>query len=227
MVRIKDFNGIVPKGCELKSCNTYFHNKKHVYSLVIQGSFTDTYTVDDILVASEFERPINVPHFIVKFWNMVAPHSMTDLAGIKPFVRSFALSASSIINISASKLLEFSKHIQEDINAILPSNLQIKKNRHSFWETEEGHLVAARRKLFVLEENRKQAVIKPDSTICLETFNSFFDPNTFKVRIPLGLDIDLHHILDYQPLRFHLKTKDDSKHFALVELSLVPEVSTD
>jgi hypothetical protein len=59
-----------------------------------------------------------------------------------------------------------------------------------------------------------------------ETFNSFFDPNTFHIIVPPGLHIDLRHVLDGQPLRIALRAKDKDTEFLVVEMSLQPEIPT-
>jgi hypothetical protein len=55
--------------------------------------------------------------------------------------------------------------------------------------------------------------------LAMEVFNGFFDPNTFYVKIP-GINYDLNHILDGQPLRIYLRSKDAKTQFACIQLSL-------
>lgn len=57
--------------------------------------------------------------------------------------------------------------------------------------------------------------------VAFEIFNSFFDPNTFKVKIPPGISYDVNNVLDNQPLRLCLRTCDSKHVFAIIELALV------
>jgi hypothetical protein len=164
LVRIKDFDGIIPEGCERHTGQEYFKGKRHMLSLHVQGTFSQEYTANDIVWATEFDKPIHIPHLFVSFWKAMAPHSMTDLGGEKPYIKSFAVTASSLIQSWRKKLDNFVATIQEDISEILPSHLHIKKHR-SFWSSEEANLVADRRKMFVIEENRKNLIFDNNSTL--------------------------------------------------------------
>jgi hypothetical protein len=164
LVRIKDFDGIIPDGCERHSGHDYFKGKRHLFSLHVQGTFSQEYTANDIVWSSDFERPINLPHFFISFWKAIAPHSMTDLGGPKPYIQSFAVTASSLIQSWNKKLDSFVANIQEDVAAVLPPHLHIKKYK-SFWNSEEANLVADRRKLFVVEENRKSMKFDHNTTM--------------------------------------------------------------
>jgi hypothetical protein len=164
LVRIKEFDGIIPDGCERHSGQEYFKGKRHMFSLHVQGTFSQEHTADDVVWAAEFERPINIPNFFVSFWKAIAPHSMADLGAQKPYIKSFAVTASSLIQTWSKKLDNFVATIQEDVSAILPSHLHIKKHK-SFWYSEETNLVADRRKLFLIEENRKNLKFDNNTTL--------------------------------------------------------------
>jgi hypothetical protein len=58
--------------------------------------------------------------------------------------------------------------------------------------------------------------------LAFEIFNGFFDPNTFKVKIP-GIHYDLNKVLDGQPLCLFLRTFDSNHTLAIIELSLVDD----
>ncbi len=68
----------------------------------------------------------------------------------------------------------FVSDIKEDISTALPSHLVI-KNFKTLWSSEEAHAVAARRKLFVIEENRKHMIYPANSSIGIRI--EYVDPS--------------------------------------------------
>ncbi|KAI9324166.1 hypothetical protein DFJ73DRAFT_966528 [Zopfochytrium polystomum] len=78
--------------------------------------------------------------------------------------------------------------------------------------------VTARRKFFASEANRKEAIFHPSKVYGFEVFNPYFDPNTFKTKIP-AVTIDMKKMMRGQPLRTRLMTGDGRTVFLIVELS--------
>ncbi|KAI8928948.1 hypothetical protein BC831DRAFT_446524 [Entophlyctis helioformis] len=78
-------------------------------------------------------------------------------------------------------------------------------------------LVSARRKLFTSAETRQQVMINPDTVFAFESFNPFFDPNTFRIKMP-AVSIDLRSMLCGQPFRMALRSKDKSVTFLVIEI---------
>ncbi len=135
-----------------------------MFSLQVQGQFTNEYKANDIVWAAEWERPIRVPNFFISFYQMVAPHSMVDFSGPRPYIQSFAVTASSVMQSWSKIKTSFEANLQEDISSVLPPNLTIKRHK-SFFSSEEANLVADRRKLLVVEANRKSMIFQPTHTI--------------------------------------------------------------
>ncbi|KAJ3117971.1 hypothetical protein HDU96_004647 [Phlyctochytrium bullatum] len=79
--------------------------------------------------------------------------------------------------------------------------------------------VKERRKYFSNEENRRSVLFQPGFVYGFEVFNPYFDPNTFKIKIP-GLTIDMLKVTNGQPMRTRLMTKDGSTVFFVVEVSV-------
>ncbi|KAJ3315482.1 hypothetical protein HDV04_003024 [Boothiomyces sp. JEL0838] len=219
VVRIKNFSGVHPSGTERIEYNPYFEGKKHMFSLHIQGKFLKDWDANEIVWASQWDKPINIPALFIKFWHMIAPHAMSDLSGPKPYFQSYAVTSSSLIQTWEKEPDNFVNHIQEDLSNILPSHLPIKRQKSFLFGSEESNLVASRRRILTVEENRKSVKFPAGRTIAFETFNTFFDPNNFHVRIP-GTYYDLQSVLGDQPLRMYLRSKDGSAVFVIVELSL-------
>jgi hypothetical protein len=217
LIRIKNFKGLIPKDLKPIGGEEYFVGKKHRFSLMIQGNFKQETNASDVVWDVQWEKPLNVPNMFIKFWNLVAPHSMADLGGQHPYVKSFIITASSVFQSYTEKLTGFRKDVREDISSILPNHLEIKKK--SFFYSEESTMVQSRRKLFTVPENRDNVVFKPNCTISFETYNNFFDPNTFRVNV-MGTHLDVNYLLNDQPLRLFLRSKDGSLEFLVVELSL-------
>ncbi|KAJ3303381.1 hypothetical protein HDV03_003950 [Kappamyces sp. JEL0829] len=217
-LRVKDFKGVVPSDCKPVENEEYFVGKRHLFSLHLQATFKQDCCANDFVWAWEASKPIKIPSLFVRFFSMIAPHAMQDLQGEKPYFQSYAITASSLVQTWNRPVEAFVADIKEDISSVLPSHLVIKAQKTLFG-SEESHAVAARRKLFVLEDNRLSLAFKRDTSVAFETFNGFFDPNTFHVRIP-GISYDLNHILDGQPLRIYLRSRDATTQYACIELSI-------
>ncbi|KAJ3108482.1 hypothetical protein HDU97_001189 [Phlyctochytrium planicorne] len=78
--------------------------------------------------------------------------------------------------------------------------------------------VKERRKYFSSEENRRMTVFQPGFVYGFEVFNPYFDPNTFKIKIP-GVTLDMFKVGNGQPMRTRLMTKDGKVVFFVVEVS--------
>ncbi|KAJ3062134.1 hypothetical protein HDU98_001961, partial [Podochytrium sp. JEL0797] len=79
--------------------------------------------------------------------------------------------------------------------------------------------VRERRKFFASEDNRKEAVFKPNEVYGFEIFNPNFDPNNWVIKIP-GITIDLAKVTNGQPMRLRLMSKDGQTVFFVVEVSV-------
>jgi hypothetical protein len=171
LMRIKNFRGKVPNGQETIANSEYFNGKKHRFSLLVQGEFLKKYTAEDIVWTAQWEKPLNIPSYFTKFWHMVAPHSMVELSGPAPYVQSFAITASSLIQTWDHVLDKLSLNIIEDINSIIPSHVEMKKKK-SYFYTQETMMVSARRRLFCIKENRESILFGPGNTVGILTFKS-------------------------------------------------------
>lgn len=217
-VRVKDFSGI--------GHSPSLSEQKHPFSIQIQGNFKQPMTASDVVWSWEALEPLKIPSIFAQFLRVVAPHTMFDFDTKTPFIQSFAITASSLMQVWPKKLKEFQPQIGEDISTILPPHLQFKPGRTLF-SSEETHSVQIRRKLFVEEKNRDNVIFSPDQTIgkiiklmpAFETFNGYIDLNNFRVRIPPGLSYDINHILHGQPLRLLFRTKE-KVDIAIVQFSL-------
>jgi Protein of unknown function (DUF1769) len=178
-VRIKDFGGI-----------GHSSEQKHPFSIQIQGNFKKEMTANDVVWSWEALEPLKIPSIFAQFLRVVAPHTMFDFDAKNPFIQSFAITASSLMQVWPKKLKEFQPQISEDISPILPPHLQFKPSRTLF-SSEETHSVQIRRKLFIIEENRNNTIFHPNQTIgkhsltpAFETFNGYIDLNNLNVEYP-------------------------------------------
>jgi len=190
--------------------NFYFKEKKdsHSFSIQIQGSFKKKIACNDIVWSWESLEHIKIPHIFGQFLRVVAPHTMFNFDVPKPYIQSYSVTASSLMQVWPDVKEEFVPIIKEDIASLLPANLKFKASRGLF-TSEENHSVNMRRKIFTHEDNRANVYFTPGQTVAFETFNSYIDLNTFKAKIPPGISYDINHVLDGQPFRMLLRTKDN------------------
>jgi hypothetical protein len=155
-VRIKDFSGI--------GHSPSLSEQKHPFSIQIQGNFKKEMTANDVVWSWEALEAVKIPSLFAQFLRVVAPHTMFDFEAKNPFIQSFAITASSLMQAWPKKLNDFQPQISEDISSILPPNLHFKPSKTLF-SSEETHSVQIRRKLFTIEENRTNTIFSPDQTI--------------------------------------------------------------
>lgn len=56
VVRIRDFNGIVPPGETIKNCENYFGPKKRNFSIQVCGRFKHDHSSEDVMFGADFDR---------------------------------------------------------------------------------------------------------------------------------------------------------------------------
>lgn len=222
--RVKDFDN-----AELQDESGYFTDHRRVFSLQIHGEFLAELSGNDLVWYCKFDNPIKVPNIFITFFNMIAPQAQHDLGGERPFIQSFALTTSSAIKGWGKLAHEFPCRIEEDVKELLPPYLEIKKPWTLIMSHEDA-MVHARRKFFSHEENRKAVIFKPHQTVSnnwiiigFEIFSNLFDPKTFRLNISHipGTHIDMHSVVNEQPIKLILQTKDGAIQFLCLELSLV------
>lgn len=135
-----------------------------MFSFQVQGSFTETYNLENLVWVWDAQKPIKIPSLFITFFKMIAPHSVSDLGGEKPFVQSYAITASSLVQTWEGNLPSFVSNLHEDISHILPPTLFMKSHKRLFMD-DENAAVSNRRKLYVNEDNRTVTTIPPDVTI--------------------------------------------------------------
>lgn len=132
----------------------------------MQGHFLKEHSSDDLVWAWQAENPIKIPYLFVAFFNVIAPNAMSDLTGDKPYFQSYAVTASSVMQAWDSVVDNFVSDIQEDVSSILPPNLNIKTQKKLFSKEENlNAAVSNRRRMFVVEDNRKATIFTPNNTI--------------------------------------------------------------
>ncbi|KAJ3291213.1 hypothetical protein HK104_006273 [Borealophlyctis nickersoniae] len=141
----------------------------------------------------------------------------------------------------------FRKDLEEDSTGLVAPELAsvvLPDSKGKNGRDAETAAIAARRKHFAVEAKRKAVVIDPDmvfavvvrrteslllyftrttfekKTEAFENYNPHFDPNTFRLRVPGAMSVDITRFLDGQPFRLALRTKDRSATFVVVELRL-------
>ncbi|KAI9358641.1 hypothetical protein DFJ73DRAFT_819205 [Zopfochytrium polystomum] len=285
LIRIKNFQGVVPEGePRIPNCS-YFEGRRRLMSVQFQGSFTQPWTANDLVWSNDWEQPLNVPKVMslfTKFMSVTDPGSYSDLKIDRPYMRSYVVTAMCTLSawspVSEDPMNEpFRVNITEDASSLYPtangpratsranslasvssttSNLvsvslsdsAAKPGRRIVpprgaslaasaaaaaepeepardWKLiekakkggEEG--VAARRKFFASEVNRREAIFHPSQVYGFEVFNPYFDPNSFKTKIPGGVTIDMRRMMRGQPMRTRLMTSDGRTVFLVVELS--------
>ncbi|KAI8895313.1 hypothetical protein BC833DRAFT_601661 [Globomyces pollinis-pini] len=247
IVRIKDFDGLVPENKERISTLPYFNNKTRLLSLQVQGSFKEEINLNDLIWVTEWDHPINIPTFVCKMWAFMAPNAVMDLQAEKPYLKSFAIlsactfqawdlnetplpnlldntsdseSSNTDHNHKSKKLKPSLDELTEDIKAIVPDHLTLFPPRR-FSLLGKHNPVDARRALYSHVENRESTIIKPHHRIAFDMYSPFFNVNNFSARIPGGISIDLNHVFCNQPFRMALRNVEGTITHVVVQLEII------
>ncbi|KAI8898161.1 hypothetical protein BC833DRAFT_590740 [Globomyces pollinis-pini] len=107
LVRIKDFEGVTPKGVKPQNCTHYFQKKKRLFAMQVAGRFKHEYTADDILFGATFERKCTPPTgmwIALKFATMIDAGLQTDVYCDKPWLLSPIFCSMNVVDVQKATI---------------------------------------------------------------------------------------------------------------------------
>ncbi|KAJ3327950.1 hypothetical protein HDU76_010849 [Blyttiomyces sp. JEL0837] len=224
LIRINNFQGVVPDGFSRIPTCKYFEGHRRLMSFQFQGRFKEAWTANDLVWSSDWDKPLNVPKMMslfTKFWSMTDPGSYSDLKIETPYMRSYVATAMCTITSWAPQAptLEdepFRVNISENATSLLPSELAPPP------PPPPGGSGASLTVPGPPSAGSSPSASTRSSVTGFEVFNPYFNPNNFTIKIP-GVTIDMRKMTNGQPMRTQLMSKDGRTVFFIVEVSLEGE----
>ncbi|BFZ53093.1 hypothetical protein PYCC9005_000116 [Savitreella phatthalungensis] len=211
VVRVKNFDGIVPDGDSVRSSDeTYFSSTSDTSSMQFRGIFHGKdLTGDDLLFGNDFDEPIkdSLPpgtSLGLKAMTWIDPALETDLYCDKPWAFSPLLATMTTLKSysegSAPASGSAVGRVDEDTSSLVGEKVDAKTRRSHF-----GH-------------KDKRARHKLDGLTLEGDFsNPFIDFNTLSIQLPyVGLHINILQYWSGQPIRYVCKTRAGDVLFCIV-----------
>ena len=249
VVRVKDFDGVVPGGCTPTPTSAYFGSRRRQFSIQCTGRFKEAFNCNDVVFGAVFDAKVSPPTgtwLALKFASMIDPALEMEVNGDSPYFLSPLVCAMNTMSTeTATSATSDCSPVDSLISStnslsIVGEQAVFRKSPSSLpnWtfggkeELKENSALlcpnnadfnprdsSARRKYFQKLSNRLAVTFVPEMVYMFEIFAPFINMNTFD--LSLGINVNVFKLLNNQPMRLVAKCRNSNKTFFCVEFRLV------